>query len=153
MTQKGWDSSYRIHSPPFFTRKDACSMKICLKFGVHLSIFAQRLRYPNNKAFLDIHDILKGLVRLMGRSPGVCSFSCFDYFEWWLERIKKCDFYAVVHVWLFWYCFENGGSTVISNFWEQIHVSTAMWSTKFPVILGAPYNRVFRWNFHFTHLS
>ena len=34
-----------------------------------------------------------------------------------------------------------------------IVVSTAMWSTKFPVILGAPYNRVFRRNFHFTYLS
>ena len=54
-----------------------------------------------------------------------------------------CDFYAVVHVLLFCYCFENG-STVISNFWKQIVVSTAMWSTNIPVILGAPYNRVFR---------
>ena len=33
--------------------------------------FAQRLRYPNNKAFLDIHDVLKGLLGLMGRSPRV----------------------------------------------------------------------------------
>ena len=64
-------------------RKDACSMKISLKFGVRLipSIFAQRLRYPNNKAFLDIHDVLKGLLGLMTRSPRVGSFSCFDCFE------------------------------------------------------------------------
>ena len=58
----------------------------------------QRLRYPNNKAFLDIHDILKGLLGLMGRSPRVGSFSSFDCFEGLLERIQKCDFYAVVHV-------------------------------------------------------
>ena len=33
---------------------------------------------------------------------------------------------------------------IIGNFWKQIVVSTATWSTNFPVILGAPYNRVFR---------
>ena len=29
------------------------------------------MRYPNNKAFLDIHDVLKGLLGLMG-----------DFLEW-----------------------------------------------------------------------
>ena len=38
----------------------------------------RRLRYPNNKAFLDIHDVLRGLLGLMGRSRRVFSFSCFD---------------------------------------------------------------------------
>ena len=39
-----------------------------------------RLRYPNNKAFLAIHDILKGLLGLMGRSAQVGSFISFDCF-------------------------------------------------------------------------
>ena len=34
--------------------------------------------------------------------------------------------------------------TIISNVWKQIGVSTATWSTNFPIILVAPYNRVFR---------
>ena len=52
-------------------------MKIYLKLGVRLitdylpSKASLRLRYPNNKAFLDIHDVLKGLLGLMGRSPRV----------------------------------------------------------------------------------
>ena len=37
----------------------------------------------------------------------------------------KSDFYAIVcNVWIFRFCFENE-STVISNFWKQIVLSTA----------------------------
>ena len=43
--------------------------------------------------------------------------------EGWLEWIKKCDFYAIFHVRLSCFCFENE-SIVISNFWKQIVVST-----------------------------
>ena len=32
--------------------------------------------------------------------------------------------------------------TIISNFWKQIVVSTATWSTNFPIILVAPYNGI-----------
>ena len=85
---------------------------------------------------LNIHDVLKGLQGLMGRSPRVGSFSSSDCFE-------GCVTFMLLSMCDSCYCFENG-STIISNFWKQIVVSTAMWSTKFPTILGAPYNRVFR---------
>ena len=69
---------YRIYS---LIRRTIFYEKICLfnenllktRGASELSIFAQRLRYPNNKAFLDIHDVLKSLLGLMGRSPRVGS--------------------------------------------------------------------------------
>ena len=75
--------------------------------------------------------------------------------------MKKCDFYVIVcvtffaivcNVLLFRFCFESE-STVISNFWKQIVVRIANVVNNFPVILGAPYNRVFRWNFDFAYFS
>ena len=64
-------------------RKYAYSMKICLKLGVRLitEYFRATTALFNNKAFLDIHDVLKGLLGLMGRSPRVGSLSSFDCFE------------------------------------------------------------------------
>ena len=50
------------------------SIKISRIFFDHYQTIYLRMHYPNNKAFLDIHDLLRGLLGLMGRSPQVFSF-------------------------------------------------------------------------------
>ena len=60
----------------------------------------QRLRYPNNKALLDIYDVLKGLLGLMGRCPRVGSIALKED----LSELKSvtfmllsmCDSFAIV---------------------------------------------------------
>ena len=78
------------------------SVKISRIFSDYLPSKATlRFRYPNNKAFLDIHDVLKGLLGLMGRSPRVGSFSSLKDD---LSKLKSvtfmllsmCDSFAIV---------------------------------------------------------
>ena len=99
--------------------------------------------YKRKNGSISIHNLKQ--------SPGKDDFRELKRVTFLL--FSMCEFFATVcNVWLFHFCFENG-NTVIINFWRQIVVSTANAVDKISLIPGAPYNRVFMWNFHFAYLS